>query len=101
MTWKWFTSRYTAHLEQQLEELKAQVKEQRAEIIKLNLALIPALREIVAPGPVTEQVKKMKEEARPALGNFLRSRAALEEGSKAFTIEENPEPRSRTKEHHA
>ena len=40
MTWKWFTSRYTAHLEQQIEELKAQNKDLREQVIKLNMALI-------------------------------------------------------------
>jgi hypothetical protein len=46
--WKFFTSRYTAHLEQENRDLKSLLAQERQEVRRLTEAAIPALQRRVA-----------------------------------------------------
>jgi len=74
---KFFTSRYTASLEQQVAELKAEIVELKAE----NHALSALLIERQAESPKLKVAAKDKpEEKKAPMGavNWLRARSALE-----------------------
>jgi hypothetical protein len=46
--WKFFTTRYTDHLEQENADLKRQLADERAEVKRLTEAAIPGLRKAAA-----------------------------------------------------
>ena len=83
----WFKSRYTAILEQQIVELKAQIVAKDAMIERLifpkaKAGIQPPIQE---PSETSKRIAEMKEKNRPHLsrGNWMQSKDFLERESAA------------------
>ncbi len=64
--WRFFTTRYTDHLETEVANLKSQLAQERQEVRRLTDALVPSLQRRIpvnmglrVPDPVSESLKKV------------------------------------------
>ena len=71
-----FTSRYTASLEQQVRDLKEQIAHEREQVTRLSRALINMSHGADKP---QHPDKDKPEKKLPELGNWLRTKARLED----------------------